>query len=270
MLERDDFPVVRLAAVQDCSAPEVLRLEVAEGRAEVGYTAVSHLWRDGLGNVGCNALPICQVLRLSRLIEDLNTSNDSSQSLPPSQSNSRAAESSLAQMRPDWGRGTATARHQPTYFWIDTLFVPIAKDLKTKALTGIKRVFEDAEKVLALDAALEDSTCHDSSSVENLMRIYCSGWMERLWTFEECVVARDGSLHVQFADGVVPPPRPSKALNSLTSKTGERCTRASSQSSALRLFLATNRPLHNSGLQARDRATDIDLELNESSLNHET
>jgi hypothetical protein len=66
------------------------------------------------------------------------------------------------------------------------------------------RTYKEARRVLVLDAHLEEASCTNSSDVENLMRIYCSGWMDRLWTYEECVMAKDGALYVQFADGVVP------------------------------------------------------------------
>lgn len=175
--------MIRLAA----GGPvETVRLEVEESGPDVHYTAISHLWRDGLGNVGSNALPKCQILRLNRLVEHLNSS------LKPISRLENSAESCSSSNTP------TTVR-----FWIDTLCVPIKKELKSLALSFMHRTYKDAQWVLVLDADLEEASCHNSADVENVMRIFTSGWMGRLWTYEECILAKDGALYVQFHDGVI-------------------------------------------------------------------
>ncbi|KAJ5452474.1 hypothetical protein N7445_000657 [Penicillium cf. griseofulvum] len=47
------------------------RIELIESGPHVEYVAISHVWSDGLGNVKRSALPLCQILRLSRMIRNL-------------------------------------------------------------------------------------------------------------------------------------------------------------------------------------------------------
>jgi hypothetical protein len=62
------------------------------------------------------------------------------------------------------------------------------------------RVYQDAVAVLVLDSGLYGSSCR--VPVEGtLMRVQCSRWMRRLWTFQEGVLHH--RLFVQFSDGTL-------------------------------------------------------------------
>lgn len=61
----------------------------------------------------------------------------------------------------------------------------------------MKETYEKAHKVLVLDAELEAVPLGDT--VEMMLRVCLSGWMRRLWTLQEGVLA--AHLYVKFQDG---------------------------------------------------------------------
>jgi hypothetical protein len=126
------------------------------------YAAISHVWSDGLGNNKRNSLPICQLRRLQMLVDDLYEFKD-----------------------------------RPVPFWIDTICVPLEPLERKAAIIGLKRTYEEADKVLVLDNTLQMVT-NERKSTETLMRVASSSWIRRLWTFQEGALSR--SLHFQFAN----------------------------------------------------------------------
>ena len=77
------------------------------------YLAISHVWADGLGSTSEAGLPRCQVERLAALARSLV---------------------------PESGA-----------FWIDSLCVPRASDLRKTAIKAMGRTYKDAFAVLVLD-----------------------------------------------------------------------------------------------------------------------
>lgn len=69
------------------------------------------------------------------------------------------------------------------HFWMDTLCVP-----------------EEASSVLVLESELMRAT-RLCGNEERLMRIYCSSWLRRLWTYQEGILAKN--LFFQFKEGPV-------------------------------------------------------------------
>ena len=68
------------------------------------------------------------------------------------------------------------------FFWMDTLCVPrTPKDIYKEAITKMRDVYANAERVLVLDAELMASTA-EATYEEINMRIKCSTWIRRLWT----------------------------------------------------------------------------------------
>lgn len=69
LLEEGDVP---LATIQlgDGSDKET-KLALRKRRPWTGYVAVSHIWADGLGNPGANALPKCQVEWIAKRVGDV-------------------------------------------------------------------------------------------------------------------------------------------------------------------------------------------------------
>lgn len=148
------------------------RNEISSGEIKVHrvgpttrYVAISHVWSDGLGNNKRNSLPFCQIRKLQILVDDLYESKD-----------------------------------RPVPFWIDTICVPLEPLERKAAIIGLKRTYEEADKVLVLDSTLQAVT-NERESTETLMRIASSSWVRRLWTFQEGALSR--SLHFQFADKAI-------------------------------------------------------------------
>lgn len=134
---------------------------------ELTYVAISHVWSDGLGNVKDNALPHCQLMRLSKLIDQSSTSL------------------------------------KYTYLWLDTLCVPpdMANQVEAQrfAMEKMGETYENAEAVLVLDSWLLSSKLESRPDEEILTQIFASHWNRRLWTFQEGALAK--SLYFQFSDG---------------------------------------------------------------------
>ncbi len=163
ILRNGNIPLI-LSIDQTEESPQIT---LVESKPALAYVAVSHVWADGLGNLEENALPYCQLLRLSKLIRAL------------------PGESS-----------------DIVLFWMDTICVPPdgtgqneAQDL---AMQSMRQTYEKAAAVLVLDSWLLKVPGNGRSDAENLMRIYCSLWNSRLWTFQEGFLAKE--LYFQFAN----------------------------------------------------------------------
>jgi Heterokaryon incompatibility protein (HET) len=163
-LDKGGFPLIRVSRSAGQVTPH---LDVVDSPLESSptYVALSHVWSDGLGNLHANALPTCQILHLSSLFSDLYPEEDES-----------------------------------VLFWLDTICVPYCLDETGRRRVAIGRMrqsYRNADIVLVLDAELKASSS-DCTSEELLMRITCSGWMRRLWTLQEGVLAQN--LYFQFSE----------------------------------------------------------------------
>ena len=146
---------------------DTLMAKVERSNSQSSYVAISHVWADGLGNPDANALPICQVQRLSAIVQKL---------LPAD-----------------------------TFLWCDTLCCPTGPpDAKNRSLAQMKTVYEHASAVLVLDASLQ---CYDSKAMcqeEVCFRILSCGWMRRFWTLQEgALPAKENRLYFQFRDQAI-------------------------------------------------------------------
>ncbi|KAJ5788246.1 heterokaryon incompatibility protein [Penicillium paradoxum] len=134
----------------------------------VPYVAISHVWSDGLGNPQRNALPRCQLLRLSHLIRGLNDGKCS----------------------------------KCVYFWLDTICVPPDALKMTEpqniAMDLMRSTYEKATAVLVLDSWLCNTDGSKISVLERFTQTLSCGWTRRLWTFQEGVLPR--FLYIQFAN----------------------------------------------------------------------
>ena len=145
--------------------------EIQDRNTEIGYqivdttgkpyVAISHVWSHGLGNPSKNTLPSCQIRRLFSLIKQIGPSD--------------------------------------VMLWIDTLSVPIQLKYKELAMTKLRDVYRNADKVLVLDRNLQQVGSH---WLEQRLQLMCSEWMRRLWTLQEGRLASD--LYIQFANRATP------------------------------------------------------------------
>jgi hypothetical protein len=176
-----------LCSIMKSGQTAILRLEWSESgllqikalpSQGVEYVAISHVWSDGLGNAVANSLPTCQLEHLDRLVR----------------------------------RMRSIAETEPIYLWIDTLCVTARGQAKTcpteigelncrgLAIRRMRDTYRDATDVLVLDWQLQRSSVATKPE-ESLLRILTSGWMRRLWTFQEAWLSRN--LSVQFRDRAV-------------------------------------------------------------------
>lgn len=166
ILSRNEIPVLRVDTESDPTVICVVPSTVCST-----YTAISHVWVDGFGNRSGNALTLCRLKELSRVCRAL----DHEASKPPLETSS-------------------------SFFWIDTLCVPRNDKIAKKiAITLMRQVYEQASRVLVLDAEVQALRYADLDFFEATSRFVTSRWTTRLWTLQEGLFAR--SLWVQFADG---------------------------------------------------------------------
>ena len=149
-----------------------MSIETVPSQSNSVWVAVSHVWADGLGNPFDNALPRCQLQHLKRIIQDLISGSTSGDDSPES------------------------------LLWIDTLCCPVGpEDAKRRALSEIKRTYEQATYVLVIDSTLQACTSETMDPIEIWASMMLSGWMRRLWTLQEgALPARDQRLWFQFRD----------------------------------------------------------------------
>ncbi len=135
---------------------------VVRSASEGPYVAVSHVWADGLGSTTEEGLPRCQVERLAKLAGKLV---------------------------------------QGGALWQDGLCVPGDRPLRRRAIGLMAATYAYAEKVLVIDAGIQSQCSLASSREEYLLRIATSGWMQRIWTLQEGILARE--LFFEVADGLI-------------------------------------------------------------------
>ena len=172
-------------------------LDVITGEPGVSYVAISHVWKDGLGNPHKNALPVCQILRLSGLVHSVyaarnNTSGGMSRQL--------SAEVS-------WISDSGSL----IPIWIDTLCVPVGhkyKEERNVAISNMREVYQEADAVLVIDAELQRVPLNAMSwkrpvvdRIGMLFRFSTCAWNSRLWTFEEGRLGNDAYLLLE--DGII-------------------------------------------------------------------
>lgn len=209
ILEEGRIPLIPLPP----QGEEILGLKATTAAANPGipYVAISHVWSDGLGNPRANKLPLCQLSKLRRLINEL-------------------------------------FKHEPALFWIDTLCVPHRKSGKRLAIQKMKATYQQAQRVLVLDVQLErtfhkfprwedrlEANLRAELAKEALMRITLCGWMRRLWTFQEGAIAKE--LEFQFTDGAI------NFRQLLLATKGDRSTVANEITSQLMILRSLAYPL---------------------------
>lgn len=131
---------------------------------ELPYVAISHVWADGLGSSTEDGLPTCQIARIARHVQAL---------VPAS--------------------GGA--------FWMDSLCIPGSTALRTRAIRRRAQAYTDAALVLVLDAVIRAQCAASRQPHENVFWLAVSGWVRRVWTLQEGILARE--LHCEFSDGLV-------------------------------------------------------------------
>ena len=164
-----------LLRIREAEMFDDLAVEVVPSQPDSRYLAFSHVWADGLGNDKANALPRCQLLRLRKYTQSLE-----------------------AKLNPN-------DQQTELLFWCDTLCCPADPgEGKNRVLAQMKTIYERATCVLVVDASIRLCESEAMAPEETCARILASGWMRRLWTFQEGALSADkGRLWFQFHDQAV-------------------------------------------------------------------
>ncbi|PLB50970.1 hypothetical protein P170DRAFT_463998 [Aspergillus steynii IBT 23096] len=175
---------IPLVSIQTTKTRPYLKIAAEPYKRGKQFIAFSHVWSDGLGNPVRNTLPRCQILRIQGILDEVL---------------SKVGTLSLINMG---AFNTLSRKFQgpSLLFWMDTLCIPVEakyREVRTQAIRSMKRIYEDAFRVVVLDAELQASP--QGVSTEAFMRISLSPWMRRLWTLQEGVCAQ--RLYIKFADG---------------------------------------------------------------------
>jgi hypothetical protein len=160
IINADQIPLIRYSS--DIMGHKKLLVVSQITIAVEDFVAISHVRSSGLGNTVLNSLPTCQIKRIQGIANSLGSSGAKS-----------------------------------TYFWIDTLCVPLERAGGKRALSQARAIFQNAANVIVLEPLL---SCYDPvNAQECLLRIKYSAWTSRLWTIQEGALARN--LHFQFKTG---------------------------------------------------------------------
>ncbi|KAK7029467.1 hypothetical protein VNI00_014500 [Paramarasmius palmivorus] len=129
--------------------------------SDLSYVAISHVWVDGMGSTTEIGLPTCQIRGLAGKVNEIAPTNA---------------------------------------FWMDSLCVPEKRELRKQAIGLMAKTYRDATAVLVLDSGIRH--CSVSAPLEEkLLSVISSGWMQRLWTLQEGLLAQ--RLIFSFADGLM-------------------------------------------------------------------
>lgn len=138
-------------------------LEVSASSPGNPYVAFSHVWVDGLGSVSEKGIPTCQALRLSALAEEA------------------------------LGPGAA--------LWIDSLCIPEEYVWRKRAIIALNRTYCEATAVVVVDRTIR--RCPKGIGAEDfLLAIYTSAWCQRLWTYQESILAQ--GIFFEISEGLMP------------------------------------------------------------------
>ena len=172
VLRQGGIPIIRLTIQQPQSC---LKLEVIAHDTDISYTAISHVWSDGLGNPVSNTLPYCQMQKIEKGLRDLSLSQGIYETCDHYPNNADGA----------------------LYFWLDTFCIPVQAEhqgLRDLAIGRMTATYENATSCLVLDADLQQIPKF-TRSMDIMLKIIISVWRQRLWTLQEGALTT--SLYIQ-------------------------------------------------------------------------
>jgi hypothetical protein len=236
IVESGRIPIISINPMKDD-----LDLRVTQCDGTITYTAISHVWSDGLGNPNSNKLNFCKLSN----IRDVLIENAAS----------RAAKMPYVErvFRTIARFILDPMSNKRLYFWLDTFCIPVSSsrpELKRLAIRHITPVFQGADDVLVLDAGLRKCPMKPRKSLwrsaydeEITAHILASKWVRRAWTLEEGALARE--CQVQLARGSIRLGDIARADNDWfqTRVDGIWCTKAISVDPGNLLFRVSLRPL---------------------------
>ena len=185
-----------------------LEIQVHKSKAKSQYTAISHVWSGGLGNVQANSLPICQLEYLNTCVSTLPKDGERGLNYKKSASNwNFSGKVWISPLGLD--NLVSLSNCKPRLFWIDTLCIPIdpkSSNLRIKAINTMDAIYAHAREVLVLDSEVQRISISDTHPCELLAHLAYSSWMGRSWTLQEGAIGR--ATYFQCADGALTLQRP--------------------------------------------------------------
>ena len=185
-----------------------LTIRVHTSKAKSRYTAISHVWSGGLGNVEGNSLPLCQLKYLDSCVSKLP--KDGERGLNYKKNAYVGDLTGKVWISPlGLDHLVASRSRNPKLFWMDTLCIPVdpkSSDLRIRAINKMDAVYAHAREVLVLDTEVQRLNISETHPTELMARLACSSWMGRSWTLQEGAIGR--ATYFQCADGAVTLERP--------------------------------------------------------------
>ncbi|KAH7311638.1 hypothetical protein B0I35DRAFT_411811 [Stachybotrys elegans] len=206
--EDSEFPIMRIITRGRTSVDrrvvgvsvETWGMERLREVRKPNFTAISHVWSQGMGNERSNKLQECQLELIATTLKAAEGDD--------------RLESDYLGDRPELFKAELLERALWDYsgdaseytlsppFWMDTLAIPVKpirmtkefKKMQTRAIRQIYHVYNMATRVIVIDKEL----CNElpGSSFQTVIKLLTSAWMQRLWTLQEAFLSR--SLHVVF------------------------------------------------------------------------
>lgn len=199
ILQRDKIPIARLS--RDKTNRTVL--EIVAASPDLKYTAISHVWADGLANAKYNGVFQCQLDKLFECVSRMRIDFSIPQSQETNVPNVVERDTLLKHLLL-----LATWRKRVT-IWLDAICVPVldpgdlikSRAMKMRAINLMTPTYAGASHVLVLDHRVEQLSEHKTGL--SLAMCYCL-WMGRCWTLQEGALAR--TLFFQCSSSAVPVP----------------------------------------------------------------
>ena len=185
-----------------------LAIYVHRSKANSNYTAISHVWSGGLGNVQANSLPICQLEYLNSCLSRLP--KDGERGLNYKKNKYIRDLSGSVWISPlGLDNLVSSENRKPRLFWIDTLCIPVdpkSSNLRLRAINKMDAIYAQAGEVLVLDSEIQRLSIGNTHPCELLAHLAYSSWMTRSWTLQEGAIGR--AAYFQCADGALTLERP--------------------------------------------------------------
>ena len=197
--------IIRLGGIPLISLHEAahgkLAIHVHTSKSKSQYSAISHVWSGGLGNVQANSLPLCQLNHLNHCLSVLPKDGERGLNYMENKFHmDLSGKVWISSLGLD--NLISPKNRKPKLFWMDTLCIPVdptASDLRMKAINKMDAVYAHAREVLVLDPEVQTLSISDTHPCELLSRLAYSSWMSRSWTLQEGAIGR--ATYFQCADG---------------------------------------------------------------------
>ena len=198
LLQRGEIPVAEVS----CNPGKGLSVKVKPAEANIDYTAISHIWADGLASGKENGLLSCQLERIQCQV--LNVQAEYRKALvtyyPTFTSNRLMSYNWQKRLKSRIQKGNVN-------IWIDALCIPVydptqaslTTTLKKRAINLMTPTYAGARFVLVLDRQVEEIGKHlkassprykDSRFRALSSLVLHSRWMQRCWTLQEGALAQ--------------------------------------------------------------------------------